>query len=178
MHSLQFLLLNCEIINQYEKYTASFEQKILEEYRPEVHGSGFKSVAKRFKIKDDHQLIKSWYRQWDGSVQSLHVKQRTDRPRKLTTEEMKRYILNFVETMNDPDKPVNYKMVQAHVQASLNRKGPLAAMKRYGRMEYGIKSLISHEITSRDSVYTVFYKENIIVQSRRLRVHRTKLLYL
>jgi hypothetical protein len=46
----------------------------LEEYRRGVFGSGFKSLAKRFKIKDGEKPIIHWYRQCDGMVQSLNKK--------------------------------------------------------------------------------------------------------
>ncbi|CAF4386552.1 unnamed protein product [Rotaria sp. Silwood2] len=74
--------------NEYEKYTSTFKQKVLEEYRPGIYGSGFKLLAKRFKIKGGHHLIMCWYQQWDGTVQSLNAKPRTGRPRTLTNEEV------------------------------------------------------------------------------------------
>ncbi|CAF0977387.1 unnamed protein product [Rotaria sordida] len=136
--------------NEYEKYISTFKQKVLEEYRPGIYGSGFKSLAKHFKIKGGHHLIMCWYRQWDGTVQSLNAKPRTGRPRTLTNEEVERYVLNFVETMNNQHKPVDYKMVQNHVEVSLNRKVAIATIKRYGRTECGITSRTTHEITTRD----------------------------
>lgn len=41
--------------------------------------------------------------------------------------------------MNDEFKPINYRMVQAHVEALLNKEVPLSAIDRYGREECGIK---------------------------------------
>jgi hypothetical protein len=80
--------------------------------------------------------------------------------------------------MNNQHKPVDYKMVQNHVEISLNRKVALATIKRYGRIECGITSRTTHEITTGDSKYTGFYTGHIIVLSHRLRIHLIILLYL
>ncbi|CAF4777475.1 unnamed protein product, partial [Rotaria sp. Silwood2] len=66
---------------EFLSYTSIFKHNVLEGYRSGVYGSGFKSLAKRFKIKGGHMLIKRWYRQWDGTVQSLNRKSRNGRPR-------------------------------------------------------------------------------------------------
>ncbi len=97
-----------------------------------------------------------WYHQWDGTVQSLSTKSRTSWPRTLTKKEVKRYVLNFVKMMNDQYKLVNYKMVQSHVEVSLNQKVPLSTIQRYGRKECDFKSRETHEITSGDIKYTAF----------------------
>jgi hypothetical protein len=67
--------------SNYNSYTSIFKHNVLEESRPGVYGCGFKSLAKRFKVKGGHTLIMRWYRQWDGTVQSLNRKSRDGRPR-------------------------------------------------------------------------------------------------
>ncbi|CAF1522007.1 unnamed protein product, partial [Rotaria sordida] len=42
------------------------------------------SLAERFKIKGGYRLIMSWYRQWDGTVESLNRKRKGSRPRTMT----------------------------------------------------------------------------------------------
>jgi hypothetical protein len=138
-------------MNDYNKYTSKFKHNVLEEYRPGVYGSGFKSLAKRFKIKGGHRLIMKWYRQWDGTVQSLNRRYKGGRPRTLTTNEVKHYVLDFVNMMNSQFKPVNYRIVQSNIEASLNKKVPLSTIQRYGKEECGLKWRKTHEITSRDS---------------------------
>jgi hypothetical protein len=56
-----------------------------------------------------------WYRQWDGTIESLSRKSKGGRPRTMSKEEVKHYILDFVDMMNSQYKPVNYKMVQLHL---------------------------------------------------------------
>ncbi|CAF1540469.1 unnamed protein product, partial [Rotaria sordida] len=95
-----------------------------------------------------HKLIKYWYSQWDGTVESLDPKPKGCPPRTLTTNELKHYVLDFVNMMNDEFKPVNYRMVQTNVEASLNKKVPLSTIQKYGKEECGLEWKKSHEITT------------------------------
>ncbi|CAF1481406.1 unnamed protein product, partial [Didymodactylos carnosus] len=72
----------------HEKYTASFKNNVLQEYRRGIHGYGFESLAKRFKIKGGHTLIAQWYRQWDGTIGSLERKLEGGRSRSMTKQEV------------------------------------------------------------------------------------------
>lgn len=103
------------------RYTSIFKHNVLEEYRRGVFGSGFKSLAKRFKIKGSHKLIMHWYHQWDGIVQSLNLRKKGGRPRTLTKNEVKNDVLDFVKMVNNEFKPVNYRMVQSNIESSLNK---------------------------------------------------------
>jgi transposase len=139
------------MMNKSDWYTNLFKHNVLTEYRPGVYGFEFKSLAKRFKIKGGHKLIMHWYRQWDGTVESLNQKLKGGRPRTMTKKEVKLYILDFVNMMNNQYKPVNYKMVQLHIEASLDKKVPLSTIQRYGKEECGIKCKKTQELKSRDS---------------------------
>ena len=44
---------------KYNKCTSQFKRSALEEYRPEIIGCGFKSLAKGFKVKGGHKVIMS-----------------------------------------------------------------------------------------------------------------------
>ena len=59
----------------------------------------------------------------------------------------------FVSMMNEKFKPVNYRMVQTHIEESLNKNVPLSTIQRYGREECNLKWKKSREITARDSRY-------------------------
>ncbi|CAF4805557.1 unnamed protein product, partial [Rotaria sp. Silwood2] len=87
-----------------------------------------------------HMLIKRWYRQWDGTVQSLNRKSRNGRPRTLSKEEVKHYKLDFVKIMNSQYKSVNYRMVKSHVETSLNRTEPLSNIQRYGKKNVALNA--------------------------------------
>ena len=126
-------------MNDHNRYTSTFKHNVLEEYRPGVCGFGFKSLAKRFKIRGDHKLIMKWYRQWDATMQSLNRRSKGGRPRTLTMGKVKRYVLDFVNMMNSQYKPVNYPMVQSNVEASLNKMVPLSTIQSYGKEECGLK---------------------------------------
>jgi hypothetical protein len=138
----------------YNSYSSIFKHNVLEEYRPGVYGCGFKSLAKRFKIKGGHKLIMRWYRQWNGTVQSLDQKLKDGGPSTMTKSEVKHYLSDFVATMNSQHKPVNYKIVQLHIEDSLGKRVPLSDIQRYGK-ECGIKWRKVQELTLRDSKYIV-----------------------
>lgn len=137
---------------KYYKYTSQFKHNILEEYRPGVIGCGFKSLAKRFKVKGGHRLIMNWYKRWDGTIDSLNPKPKGHRPRTMTPQEVDQYILEFVKSMNRKRAQVNYKSVQAHIESQLNRKVPIRTIRRYGK-SCGIKWRKTRQITSRDGSY-------------------------
>jgi hypothetical protein len=125
---------------------------VLEEYRRRISGSGFKSLAKRCKIKGGHKLIMSWYRRLDGTVDSLNSKSRGHRARAMTQQEITDYILEFVKSMNEKRAHVNYRMVQANVKSTLKRDVSIRTIRRYGK-ECGIRWKKAREITLRDGQY-------------------------
>ncbi len=140
-------------MKHYNRYPNFFKQNLLEEYHRGVFGSGFKSLVKRFKIKGGHKLIMHWYRQCNGTVQSLNSRSKGGRPRTLTKNEVKLYVLDFVRMMNNKFKTVNYRMIQSNIESSLDKKVPLSTIKRYGKQECGLRSKKTHELTLRDSKY-------------------------
>ena len=125
------------MMTQYNKFTSVFKHNVLQEYRQGIYG--FRSLAKRFKIKDGHKLKMSWYARWNGTVESLEPKWAGGRPRTMTKDQVADYILNFVDEMNMLYKPVNYKMIKERIESSLNRQFPLKTIQRYGRQDCDIK---------------------------------------
>lgn len=91
-----------------------------------------------------------WYQEWDGTVESLKRKSKGGRPRTITQDQVKHYLLDFVSMMNSQHKPVNYKLVQSHIEDSLGQKFPLRDIQRYGK-ECGIKWRKVNELTLVDS---------------------------
>ena len=126
-----------------------FKHKVLEEYRCRISGCGFKSLAKRFKIKGGHRLVMKWRHQWDGTVDSLNQKLRGHRTRVMTQQEVADHILEFVKSLNEKRMHVNYRTVQAHVKFELKREVPIRTIRRYGK-ECGIRWLKTREVTPRD----------------------------
>jgi len=135
--------------HKYYKYTPQFKHNFLEEYRPGVVGCGFKSLAKRFKVKGGHRLIMDWYKRWDGTIDSLNPKSTGHWLRTMIPQEVKQYVLEFVESMNLQLVQVNYKIVQTYIESQLNRKVPIRTIRRYGK-SCGLKWSKTRQITSRD----------------------------
>ncbi len=147
-------------MKQHNKYTSIFKHNVLEEYRLGIHRFGFKCLARRFKIKGGHKLIMNWYRQWDGTVQSLNPRSKGGRPRTMTKNEVKHYVLGFVNRMNNQFKPVNYRMVQSNVESLLNKKVPLSTIQRYGREESGLRWRKIHIVNVLLHVELMFFMTN------------------
>ncbi|CAF5054268.1 unnamed protein product, partial [Rotaria sp. Silwood1] len=77
-----------------DTYTSSSKQHVLEEYRSYKRGFGFKSLAKKWKIRGD-MLVRYWYQRWDGTQESLVDQQKSYKQRHLKSSEQKKPLLNI-----------------------------------------------------------------------------------
>ncbi|CAF2860573.1 unnamed protein product [Rotaria sp. Silwood2] len=98
----------------------------------------------------------NWYRQWDGTVNSLNQESKRGRARIMTQQEVKDYILEFVKSMNNKRVYVDYQMVQTHIKFVLKREVPIRTIRRYGK-ESGIKWKKTRGITLRDADKIFWY---------------------
>ncbi|CAF4035503.1 unnamed protein product, partial [Rotaria sordida] len=99
----------------------------------------------------------NWYRQWDGTVDSLNQESKGGRARTMTQQEVKVYILEFVKSMNNKSVYVDYKKVHAHMKFVLKREVSIRTLRRYGK-ESGIKwKKKTREITLRDADEIFWY---------------------
>ena len=139
------------MMDKFNSYTSIFKHNVLGEYRPEVYGCGFKSLAKRYKVKGGHKVIMRWYSQWKSTVQSLNQKSKHGRPRTVTEDEVEHYLFDLFSMMNIQYKSVNDRIVQSHIESSLDKKIPLSTIQRYGREECRIRWRKIQKLTSPDS---------------------------
>src|SRR5436853_382510 len=72
-----------------------------------------------FKVKGGHDLIRRWYKRWDGSVESLR-KSSGDRRSIFTNKEKKVHIKNFIDKRAKSD-PVGYPEVKEHVECKTGK---------------------------------------------------------
>ncbi|CAF0851294.1 unnamed protein product [Rotaria sordida] len=121
---------------KYDKYICQLKHNVLQEYRPGIYSYELKALAKRFKIKDGHKLIMSWYRQWDGDVDSLKPTSKGCRSRTMTRKQVRHHILEFVESMNNKHVAVDYNVVQAHIESVLKRRVPIRTIRRYAENSF------------------------------------------
>jgi transposase len=115
------------------QYSADTKHTILLEYKPGVKGCGFKSLACRFGVKGGHNVIKSWYLEWDGTKESLEKHTTSHKRRKLDEEDIDKYITSYVEEMNESGEPVNYKDVQQNVESNKRQHVPMRSIQKYGK---------------------------------------------
>ena len=71
-------------------YTAAFKHDILLAYKPKIRGSGFKALAKRFKIPGGHITISRWDAKWNKTQESLETTKGGDTRSILTTKGKKK----------------------------------------------------------------------------------------
>jgi hypothetical protein len=92
----------------YDTYTPSFKQHVLEEYRPNQRDFGFKSLAKKWKIRSCGILVKFCYQQWDGTQQSLIAQPRSHKQRKLSLKDSRQYVLLPVLKTIEKRRAISY----------------------------------------------------------------------
>jgi transposase len=121
-------------------YHPSWKQFILEKYRPNTYGCGFRALARAFKVKGGARTVSDWYHAWEGTVESLKRKKGQGRKRKLSEEEVKQYILEPIRKKNRKTEPVQYRDVLAPLQDGTGKKVSLRTVQRIGKENAGINT--------------------------------------
>ena len=121
------------------RYTAAFKHAFFLEYKPKIRGSGFKALAKRFKIPGGHTKISRWYAKWNKTQESLETTKGGDTRSILTTKEKKKQIFDFIRKRNKAGQQVDYKKVTAHVRKATGKNISYSAIKAIGQQEFNIK---------------------------------------
>jgi transposase-like protein len=125
--------------HQYDNFTAAEKHDILSHYIPGQKGSGLIAVAKQFGIKD-HSTVRYWYKQWDGTPESLEKKTHSNRKRKLTEEESDKYVRDVIRKKNRQREAVSYPEVVGAVERGTGKRVQLRTIQRYGHDDYGFTS--------------------------------------
>ncbi len=121
------------------KYTPEFKHNILTLYQPHSRGNGLKALATRFKIKSGEPLLLRWYRQWNGTVESLKRSKQSGRPRALSTTESKIYIRNKIAKHNQQFHGISYPQLYDSLPSKIKQKISIRSFQRYGLKKEGIK---------------------------------------
>jgi transposase-like protein len=125
--------------HEYDNFTAEEKHNILSHYIPGQKGSGSVAVAKQFGIKD-HSIILYWYKQWDGTPESLEKKTHSNRKRKLTEEESNKYVRDVMVKKHRQRVAVSYPEVVEAVKRGTGKEVQLRTIQRYGHDDYGFTS--------------------------------------
>lgn len=113
-------------------YSPQFKQSVLGEYKRGERGSGFKALAKRFKISGGESVIRAWYSAWDGTEESLKSHAKGHRPRDLSAADVNKHIGGFIAAQRQQLKIVSWQDVQKHVKTKTQKHVPLGTLRRYG----------------------------------------------
>src|SRR5689334_5595584 len=123
----------------YGKYNSWFKQHVLQHYQPGVRGSGARAVAQKFDLPN-HKVVLNWAAVWDGTSDSLERKEGSGRKRKLTPEESKAHIEQFVVKRNRRGIATTYKEVKEEVEAKTGKDISARTVRRLGREEHKLTS--------------------------------------
>jgi hypothetical protein len=134
-----------------QTFTAQQKHTILSQYRAGSRDASFRALARRFAVEGGGQTIQKWHQHWDGTPQSLQTRQRTGRPRVLSTEEVQQYVRAPILRANRAHKPVHYPALLPTVQAKTGKELSLRTLRRYGKEELGAKQRRGKKRTADES---------------------------
>jgi transposase len=121
----------------YEHYDPSFKQRVLEWYEEQDPKPSWRAVAEHWRVKSENS-VRQWYADWDGTVESLARKHGGGRKRKLTEEESKAHIKDFVIEKNREGKAVCYADAQKRVKEETGKDVSVRTVRRYGLKDHGL----------------------------------------
>ena len=118
-------------------YGVWLKRRVVESYQPGVRGAGARAVAKQFGLSS-HQLVLNWAKQFDGSDESLTKKHAGGRKRKLTHEESREHVEEFIAKRYRIGKAVSYADVHNEVKDAPVSDASLRTILRYGLKDHNI----------------------------------------
>jgi hypothetical protein len=132
-------------------YTSQHKHTILTHYRAGVRGAGFAALARRFAVQGGDAVILRWYRQWDGTPQSLETKQRSGRRRVLSKREVQQHVRAPILRANRAHKAVHYPALLQSVRQKTGKQIALRTLQDYGKKELGAKQRRGKKRTADES---------------------------
>jgi hypothetical protein len=127
--------------------TAEAKHHILLEYQRGVRGRGFRALSSRHGVKGGVHTIQRWMQQWDGTAASLKERERTGRPRVLSSAQVTRHIAAPIRNANRAGRVVRYSRLLPQVRASTGKSLSVQTLRRYGRKELGARQTRGKERT-------------------------------
>ena len=115
--------------------TAEAKHHILLEYQRGVRGRGFRALSTRHGVKGGVHTLQRWLQQWDGTAASLKERERTGRPRALSSTEVTRHVAPPIRNANRSYRVVRYTRLLPRVQAATGTSLSLRSLKRYAQQE-------------------------------------------
>lgn len=132
-------------------YEAHHKHNILTHYQAGVKGAGFEALARRFAIQGGGAVVKRWHDRWDGTPHSLQEKQRTGRPRVLSSRQVQQHVRASILRANRAHTSVHYPTVAALVRQRTGKDVSLPTLRRYGKKELEAKQKRGKKRTAEES---------------------------
>lgn len=131
--------------------SADTKHAILLEYSPRSRTNSFAALARRHSIPGGAGVVRHWHDRWDGSAASLQEKQRSGRPRKLSSRQVQQHVRKPILAANRAHRPVSYTQLLPSVQAATGSELSLRTLQRYGKEELRVKSKATKKRTAVES---------------------------
>ena len=130
------------------------KHNILKLYTPNDRNHSFESLARHYFIKGGNRVLQNWYRQWNGTPQSLERKRGSGRPKLLTSKQVKDYIQIPIRNKNRSSVPVHYPDLLPSITEKTGKKFSLRTLRRIGHDQLGAKQKRTNKRTAAESKHT------------------------
>lgn len=131
--------------------SAEAKHHILLEYSPHDTTRTFAALARCHAIKGGAQVIRLWYRKWDGTPASLQEQQRSGRPRVLSRAQVSRHVRAPILAANRAHRAIHYSELLPTVRQKTGTEVSLRSLQRYGKEELGGRDKPSKKRTAEES---------------------------
>ena len=119
--------------------TPKQKHDILKLYSPYDHNHSFQALAHQYNIKGGSQVLQNWYRQWNGSPESLERKKGSVKHKLLTSKQVKDLIQIPIRNKNRASVPVHYPEIQSSVIEKTGKQISLSTIQKIGKNKLGAK---------------------------------------
>jgi hypothetical protein len=130
--------------------TPNQKHNILTLYSSDTNTHTMESLAHQYNIKGGKQQIWKWYRQWNGTPQSLERKRGSGRPTILTPQQVNDYIRTPIRNKNRSSKPIHYTQLHTSIKQKTGRQISLRTVQNYGKEKLGVKQKRTKKRTAQE----------------------------
>jgi transposase len=132
------------------------KHNILMLYRSHDRTHSFESLAHQYNIKGGKHVIQNWYKQWNGTPESLQRKKGSGKHAVLTSKQVKDYIQIPIRNKNRTSTPVHYTDLLPSIQQKIGKKISLSTIQKIGKQKLGVKQKRTIKRTVKESNQTQY----------------------
>lgn len=120
-------------------FTPQLKHHILTQYSSHSRDRSFSALARLYAVPGGKQTVQQWHRRWKGTVESLENKQRSGRPRALTSRQVNDCIRTPIKNKRRAHVAVHYPDLLSAVRRKTGKQISLRTLQRYGKEQLRIK---------------------------------------